>query len=50
VANDQVHVGHLEEGSRVCFRMELGVVALDGVRTKRLTDPATGLTDVVEDK
>lgn len=47
VAKDEVHIGHLEEGSRVCFRLELGVIALDGVKTKRLTDPATGLVDIV---
>ena len=47
VAQDEVHIGHLEEGSRVCFRLELGVIALDGVKTKRLTDPATGLVDIV---
>ena len=47
VARDEMHVGHLEEGSRCCFRLELGVIALDGVKTKRITDPATGLVDIV---
>jgi predicted DNA-binding protein with PD1-like motif len=47
VAQDEVHIGHLEEGSRCCFRLELGVVALDGVKTKRITDPETGLVDIV---
>jgi predicted DNA-binding protein with PD1-like motif len=47
VARDEMHVGHLEEGSRCCFRLELGVIALDGVKTKRITDPVTGLVDIV---
>jgi predicted DNA-binding protein with PD1-like motif len=47
VAKDEVHIGHLEEGSRCCFRLELGVIALDGVKTKRVTDPETGLVDIV---
>jgi predicted DNA-binding protein with PD1-like motif len=47
VAQDEVHIGHLEEGSRCCFRLELGVIALDGVKTKRITDPETGLVDIV---
>jgi predicted DNA-binding protein with PD1-like motif len=47
VAKDEVHIGHLEEGSRCCFRLELGLIVLEGVRTKRITDPATGLVDIV---
>ena len=47
VANDRVHIGHLEPGSRCCFRVELGIIALDGVKTKRVTDPQTNLTDIV---
>ena len=47
VAKDEVHIGHLEEGSRCCFRLELGIIALDGVKTKRITDPETGLVDIV---
>jgi predicted DNA-binding protein with PD1-like motif len=47
VANDHVYVGHLEPGSRVCFRLELGLIILDGVRTRRVTDPATKLVDIV---
>jgi predicted DNA-binding protein with PD1-like motif len=47
VAHDKVYVGHLEPGSRCCFRVELGLTILDGVKTRRLTDPKTGLTDIV---
>ena len=47
IDNDKVYVGHLEEGSRCCFRCEVGVIVLDGVRTKRVHDPETGLTDIV---
>ena len=47
VAHDRVHVGHLEPGSRCCFRVELGLIILDGVKTKRVTDPQTKLVDIV---
>ena len=47
VAADKVYVGHLEPGSRVCFRLELGLLLLDGIKTQRVTDPRTGLTDIV---
>jgi predicted DNA-binding protein with PD1-like motif len=47
VAEDEIHVGHLEEGSRCCFRVELGLTVLEGVRTKRVTDPETQLVDIV---
>jgi predicted DNA-binding protein with PD1-like motif len=47
VANDVTYIGHLEEGTRCCFRVELGVIVLDGVKTKRITDPETGLVDIV---
>jgi len=43
-----VFVGHLEPGSRCCYRIELGLIVLDGVKTKRLTDVQTGLIDIVE--
>ena len=42
-----VYVGHREPGSRWLFRAVLGLIVLDGVRTKRVTDPETGLTDIV---
>jgi predicted DNA-binding protein with PD1-like motif len=47
VAQDEVHIGHLEPGSRCCFRLELGLIVLDGVKTKRITDPQTQLVDIV---
>jgi len=47
VAQDKVYVGHLEPGSRCCFRVELGLTVLDGVKTKRVVDPQTGLVDIV---
>ena len=47
VANDQVVIGHLEPGSRCCFRVELGLIMLDGVATQRVTDPQTQLVDIV---
>jgi predicted DNA-binding protein with PD1-like motif len=48
VAKDKVHVGHLEPGSRCCYRVEIGLTVLTGVKTKRLTDEKTGLIDIVE--
>ena len=47
VKNGKQYVGHLEPGSRCLFRVELGLIVLDGVKTKRVTDPQTGLTDIV---
>jgi hypothetical protein len=47
VANDKVYVGHLEPGSRCCFRLELGVIVLEGVRTRRVQDPETKLVDII---
>ena len=46
VANDVVYVGHLEPGSRCCFRMELGLVVLDGVKTESVIDPETRLVGI----
>jgi hypothetical protein len=48
VANDVVYIGHLEEGSRCCFRVELGIIVLEGVKTVRVHDPETGLTDIMQ--
>ena len=47
VARDKMYVGHLEEGSRCCFRVELGLIVLQGVRTRRVVDPETQLVDIV---
>ena len=46
-AKDKVHIGHLEEGTRCCYRVELGLTVLNAVKTKRVTDPGTGLIDIV---
>ncbi len=48
VKNDKVYVGHLEPGSRCCYRVELGLTVLKNVRTKRISDEKTGLIDIVE--
>ena len=48
VAKGKTYVAHLEEGSRCLFRVEMGVIVLEGVKTARITDPETGLTDIVE--
>lgn len=47
VANNKVYVGHLEPGTRVCYRAELGVMLFEGVKTKRVTNPETHLVDVL---
>jgi len=47
VANDRVYVGHLEAGSRCCYRLELGLIVLEGIKTKRIEDPKTRLVDIV---
>ncbi len=46
-ANDKVYIGHLEEGSRCCYRVELGLIILNDIKTKRVTDTDTGLIDIV---
>ena len=50
VANDKVYVGHLEPGSRCCYRVELGLTILLGVKTTRIEDKPTGLIDIIEVK
>jgi len=47
VDNDKVYVGHLEEGSRCCYRMELGIIAFQGIRTQSVTNAETSLIDIV---
>ena len=47
VANDQAYIGHLEAGTRCCFRVEMGLIVLEGVKTARVTDPETQLVDIV---
>jgi len=46
VNGDKVYVGHLEQGSRCCYRIEMGLIILKDVKTKRVTDPETGLIDI----
>jgi len=46
-ANDKIYIGHLEEGSRCCYRVELGLIILNDVKTKRATNTETGLIDIV---
>ena len=48
VANGKLYVGHLEPGTRCCYRVELGLIILKNVKTKRISDQKTGLIDIVE--
>lgn len=48
VAKGKVHVGHLEPGSRCCYRVEMGLIVLSDVKTKRVTYEKTGLIDIEE--
>ena len=50
VNNSKVYVGHLEPGSRCCYRVELGLTVLTGVKTTRVEVKETGLIDIVEVK
>lgn len=45
---DLTFIGHLEEGSRCCYRIEFGIIALTGVETKRIKDKSTGLPEIIE--
>lgn len=47
VKNDHVYVGHLETGSRCCYRVEMGLIILNEVSTKRVIDPKTKLINIV---
>lgn len=46
VNGDRVYVGHLEAGSRCCYRVEMGLLILKDIRTRRVTNPETGLIDI----
>jgi len=46
-AHDNLYVGHLEPGTRCCFRVELGLIVLEGVKTERVTDSEIGLIDIM---
>jgi predicted DNA-binding protein with PD1-like motif len=48
VNNGKIYVGHLEPGTRCCYRVELGLIILKNVKTKRISDEKTGLIDIVE--
>jgi predicted DNA-binding protein with PD1-like motif len=45
--NDELYVGHLEPGTRCCYRVEWGLIVLGGVKTKRFEDEKIGLVDIV---
>ena len=47
VKNDKVYCGHLEPGSRCCYRVEIGLMLFHDVTTQRIVDEATGLVDIV---
>ena len=46
VNGDKLYIGHLEPGSRCCYRVEMGLIILKDIKTKRVTDPETGLIDI----
>jgi predicted DNA-binding protein with PD1-like motif len=48
VKNGKIYVGHLEPGTRCCYRVELGLIVLKNVKTKRISDEKTGLIDIVD--
>jgi len=41
--NKETYVGHLEPGSRVCFRAEVSMQMLEGVQFDRYSDKETGM-------
>ncbi len=47
VKNDKVYCGHLEAGSRCCYRIEVGLMLFRDITTQRIVDEATGLIDIV---
>ena len=47
VANDKTYVAHLEEGSRCCYRMEMGIIVFQDTQTKSVVNAETGLIDIV---
>jgi len=44
---DTFHIGHLEPGAICCYRVELGIIAFNEVKTERVLDEKTGLIDIV---
>ncbi|MBW2124017.1 MAG: DUF296 domain-containing protein, partial [Deltaproteobacteria bacterium] len=49
-AEDRLYVGHLEPGTRCCYRVELGLIVLGKAKTRRVTDPETGLIDIMPEE
>ena len=47
VQNNKVFCGHLEAGSRCCYRVEIGLILFRDVTTQRVVDEATGLIDIM---
>ncbi len=45
-ASQRVHVGHLEPGSRVCYRAEVSLQTGEGIRVESYQDEATGLARI----
>jgi uncharacterized protein len=44
---DRTYTGHLEPGSRICYRAELCLQPLEGVSLKSQFNEATGLVEIV---
>ena len=49
-ADGLIYCGDLGPGSRCCYRVELGLLIMDRVKSARRVDSATGLVDIVEVK
>ncbi len=48
VDSEKVYCGHLEPGSRCCYRIEIGLILFRNVTTTRIVDQATGLIDIMQ--
>lgn len=44
----ETYIGHLEPGSRVCYRAEISIQALEGVHIERFSDKSTGMVWIRE--
>jgi predicted DNA-binding protein with PD1-like motif len=49
-ADGIIYCGDLEPGSRCCYRVELGIIIMHGVKSIRRIDGQTGLIDIVNAK
>ena len=47
-ADGKSYCGHLEPGSRCCYRVELGLIVLEHVKSLRHLESRTGLIDIVK--